>query len=137
MNDEMTFEQARDELEAIVRRLEDGQTSLDDALKLWERGEGIHAGEGETSEILFLRPETVRMDAAVPPTVSQPRISTLDALGATYVKWWHHFTDTGGVGDPTAASAEKGGRFLEASADVLGAFLKEFSDAPVGERFPF
>ena len=42
MNDEMTFEQARDELEAIVRRLEDGQTSLDDALKLWERGEQLH-----------------------------------------------------------------------------------------------
>jgi creatinine amidohydrolase/Fe(II)-dependent formamide hydrolase-like protein len=53
------------------------------------------------------------------------------------VKWWHHFTDTGGVGDPTAATAEKGRRWLEASAEVLGAFLKEFSDAEVGERFPF
>jgi creatinine amidohydrolase/Fe(II)-dependent formamide hydrolase-like protein len=41
------------------------------------------------------------------------------------------------VGDPTAASAEKGRRWLEASAEVLGAFLKEFSDAEVGERFPF
>jgi creatinine amidohydrolase len=105
--------------------------------EVWERGEGMHAGEGETSEILFLRPETVRMEAALPPTVSQPCISTLDAIKATYVKWWHDFTDTGGVGDPTAASAEKGRRWLEASAEVLGAFLKEFSDAPVGERFPF
>ncbi len=42
MNDEITFEQARNELEAIVRRLEDGETSLDDALKLWERGEQLH-----------------------------------------------------------------------------------------------
>ena len=42
MNDEITFEQARNELEAIVRRLEDGQTSLDDALQLWERGEQLH-----------------------------------------------------------------------------------------------
>ena len=32
MSDEMTFEQARDELEQIVRRLEDGQTSLDESL---------------------------------------------------------------------------------------------------------
>jgi exodeoxyribonuclease VII small subunit len=42
VNDEITFEQARNELEGIVRRLEDGQTSLDDALQLWERGEQLH-----------------------------------------------------------------------------------------------
>ena len=35
MSDELTFEQARDELEQIVRRLEDGSTSLDEALALW------------------------------------------------------------------------------------------------------
>ena len=34
MSEEMTFEQARDELERIVRKLEDGQTSLDEALTL-------------------------------------------------------------------------------------------------------
>jgi exodeoxyribonuclease VII small subunit len=40
---ELTFEQARAELEQIVRRLEDGQTSLDESLELWERGEQLHA----------------------------------------------------------------------------------------------
>lgn len=40
---EPTFEEARDELEAIVRKLEDGRTSLDEALTLWERGEALHA----------------------------------------------------------------------------------------------
>jgi exodeoxyribonuclease VII small subunit len=40
---EPTFEQARDELEQIVRKLEDGSTSLDEALALWERGEHLHA----------------------------------------------------------------------------------------------
>jgi exodeoxyribonuclease VII small subunit len=43
VSDELTFEQARDELEQIVRRLEDGSTSLDEALALWERGEQLHA----------------------------------------------------------------------------------------------
>jgi exodeoxyribonuclease VII small subunit len=43
MSDEPTFEQARDELEQIVHRLEDGSTSLDEALALWERGETLHA----------------------------------------------------------------------------------------------
>ncbi len=43
MNDELSFEQAREELEKIVQQLEDGRTSLDDALRLWERGEQLHA----------------------------------------------------------------------------------------------
>jgi exodeoxyribonuclease VII small subunit len=43
MSDEPTFEQARDELEQIVHKLEDGSTSLDEALALWERGETLHA----------------------------------------------------------------------------------------------
>ncbi|HUZ83045.1 MAG TPA: exodeoxyribonuclease VII small subunit [Gaiellales bacterium] len=43
MSEDLTFEQARDELERIVRQLEDGRTSLDQALALWERGETLHA----------------------------------------------------------------------------------------------
>jgi exodeoxyribonuclease VII small subunit len=43
MNEELGFEQARDELEQIVRKLEDGSTPLDEALALWERGEQLHA----------------------------------------------------------------------------------------------
>jgi exodeoxyribonuclease VII small subunit len=42
MTDELTFEQARDELEEIVRRLEEGRISLDESLALWERGEQLN-----------------------------------------------------------------------------------------------
>ena len=38
----MTFEEAQRELEQIVQRLESGEASLDEALKLWERGEELH-----------------------------------------------------------------------------------------------
>jgi exodeoxyribonuclease VII small subunit len=38
----MPFEQARAELDAIVTRLEDGGTTLEEALTLWERGEALH-----------------------------------------------------------------------------------------------
>ena len=38
----MTFEEAQKELEQIVQQLESGQANLDDALKLWERGEELH-----------------------------------------------------------------------------------------------
>jgi exodeoxyribonuclease VII small subunit len=40
---EPTFEQAQAELEQIVERLEHGQAPLDEALKLWERGEQLYA----------------------------------------------------------------------------------------------
>ncbi len=42
-DDELTFEAARDELEAIVRRLEDGNVTLQESLDLWERGEKLAA----------------------------------------------------------------------------------------------
>jgi len=40
---EPTFEEAQAELEQIVERLEHGQAPLNEALKLWERGEELYA----------------------------------------------------------------------------------------------
>lgn len=39
----LSFEAARDELESIVRRLEDGNVTLQQSLDLWERGEHLAA----------------------------------------------------------------------------------------------
>jgi exodeoxyribonuclease VII small subunit len=41
--EELSFEHAQSELEAIVEALEDRLTGLVDALALWERGEALHA----------------------------------------------------------------------------------------------
>jgi exodeoxyribonuclease VII small subunit len=38
----VTFEEAQKELEEIVQRLESGEVPLDEALKLWERGEELY-----------------------------------------------------------------------------------------------
>ncbi len=38
----MKFEEAAKELEQIVQQLETGRADLDDAIKLWERGEELH-----------------------------------------------------------------------------------------------
>jgi exodeoxyribonuclease VII small subunit len=35
----LSYEEARDELADVVAQLESGQSSLEDSLKLWERGE--------------------------------------------------------------------------------------------------
>lgn len=49
----MTYEEAEKELLQIVERLERGDAGLDEALKLWERGEELYrlcAGQLETAE---------------------------------------------------------------------------------------
>lgn len=40
---EMSYEQARDELVAVVSALEQGGVSLEESLALWERGEALAA----------------------------------------------------------------------------------------------
>jgi len=39
---ELTFEEARRELEQIVGKLESGQATLEEAVALWERGELLY-----------------------------------------------------------------------------------------------
>jgi exodeoxyribonuclease VII small subunit len=39
--DELSFEQARDELARVVSELEQGSSTLEESLALWERGEAL------------------------------------------------------------------------------------------------
>jgi exodeoxyribonuclease VII small subunit len=41
MTDSPSYEEARDELIAVVQRLETGGTSLQESIELWERGEEL------------------------------------------------------------------------------------------------
>ncbi len=59
---ELPFEAARAELDEVVRRLEDGSTTLEEALALWERGEALHR---RCAEVLGLAEE--RLQALRPP----------------------------------------------------------------------
>ena len=40
---ELSYEQAREELVEVVRKLETGGTTLEESLSLWERGEELAA----------------------------------------------------------------------------------------------
>jgi exodeoxyribonuclease VII small subunit len=59
LSEEPTFETAQKELEEIVHRLESGDAPLDEALKLWQRGEELYrlckdrldAAEGRIEEL--------------------------------------------------------------------------------------
>ena len=65
---------------------------------------GLHAGEWETSELLRLHPEQVRMDRAAPGHTGD-----MDAALATLVaNGTRALTATGVVGDPRSANARPG-----------------------------
>jgi exodeoxyribonuclease VII small subunit len=57
--DALSYEQARDELVEVVRRLEAGGVSLEESLALWERGEAL-----ATRCQLWLDGARQRLDAA-------------------------------------------------------------------------
>jgi exodeoxyribonuclease VII small subunit len=53
LTEDRTFEQGQRELEEIVQRLESGEAPLDEALKLWEKGEELYRfcrGQLDTAE---------------------------------------------------------------------------------------
>ena len=55
----LSYEQARDELVQVVTRLEQGATTLEESLALWERGEALAARCEE-----WLLGAKARLDAA-------------------------------------------------------------------------
>ncbi|MGH6942805.1 MAG: creatininase family protein, partial [Geminicoccaceae bacterium] len=85
----------------------------------------MHACEAETSMVLALRPELV--DAARFEE-ARTRVATAEdaGRGAKGAYRWRAFdarTPSGALGDPTAASAERGERLLEAAASAVAGVL--------------
>lgn len=75
---------------------------------------GIHAGDAETSLLLSILPEQVRMQAAVTEyPQALPQNSLLSMEGDLPFAWTTRDLSRSGVlGDPTVATAEKGDRIL-------------------------
>lgn len=81
---------------------------------------GLHAGEGETSEMLCVRPDLVRRERGVTGYTGNMEaiIPRLREVGLQPV------TPNGILGDPTGADAERGARYLEARAAAIAATLE-------------
>ncbi|MEW6524650.1 MAG: creatininase family protein [Bacillota bacterium] len=88
----------------------------------------IHAGDYETSLLLALRPELVKLDRL--PT-HNPAGPLLPWLGKAKFSWTiQDLSSHGFVGDPQAASAEKGRALLAGGVQWLGDFLKRVAETP-------
>lgn len=78
-----------------------------------------HAGELNTSVMLYLYPELVRMgNAGRHVAVSQP-----DPAGVVRPYSFRSVTETGSLGDPTLATAERGRRIVELTLDRMSEYL--------------
>lgn len=119
----------RQELPQLAVWIPDAMTICGDAVRAVAHQDGLpltalglHAGEWETSEVLRLHPEQVRMDQAAPGYTGDmdAALTTLIANGTQAL------TSSGVIGDPRPANADRGERYLAAQAACYATALKQW-----------
>lgn len=101
-----------------------------------------HAGEMETSFALAQFPDLVvrHADGSLAADEGKPAQTRFDAVNrgwVTITRPWHLLTTNSGAGNPHAATADKGRRWIDAIVQRLAPFLVELSAAEIDERFPY
>jgi creatinine amidohydrolase len=85
----------------------------------------------ETSIMLHLRPERVKMDRAArdgPAHADVYRRADMQVARPVYfVNEFHEVSDSGVVGHPDLATTEKGKRFLDGIVNDVAAFVEAFA----------
>lgn len=84
---------------------------------------GLHAGDGETSEMLHLRPNLVNVDRLAPGYTGDME-TVVDELREHGLR---PVTENGVLGDPTRAEADRGDRYLNAFVDELASLSEDAS----------
>ncbi len=96
-----------------------------------------HAGEGETSRMLHLRPDLVRQEHFDAFPVMTPGLEALADGRVFHVRPWHGYLPVSAGGETRRSSAEKGKALIEQGALAIADFLVELSNAPMHDLFPF
>ncbi len=98
---------------------------------------GEHADEVETSLGLAFFPQLVKLEQA---DAGAARPTQLDAVNRGWVsitRPWHIATTNTGLGNPMAATAEKGRRLMEVLVERIAGFLLDLAKSPKGDDFPY
>jgi creatinine amidohydrolase len=98
---------------------------------------GEHADEVETSLGLAYFPQFVHMELADAGQARPTRFEAINRGWISMTRPWHLATTNTGMGNPAAATAEKGRQLLEVLVERLGQFLVELAAAPQDEQFPY
>ncbi len=94
-----------------------------------------HAGEDETSRMLWIRPDLVRSDQLRNNPFGALRVPMLKR--ASFVRPWHLYVPESAGGETRASSAEKGESVIRARAEGISQLLVELAQTPYDERFPY
>jgi creatinine amidohydrolase len=98
---------------------------------------GEHADEVETSLGLAFFPHLVRMEQAGSGATPPTRFDAINRGWVSITRPWHLASADTGIGDPSAATADKGRRLMDVLVERLASFLVELANAKVDERFPY
>ncbi len=97
---------------------------------------GEHAGEVETSFMLYLTPEFVLpLEEA---GEGKARIFSIDALNEGWAwaeRQWTRVTKDTGIGNPVLATSEKGEKFFKIVTLKIGNFLNELAKLDIAELY--
>lgn len=97
---------------------------------------GDHAGELETSVMMAVAPDLVLpLSEAGPGRARRFRPRGLREGWVWAQREWTRVTDDTGVGDPSAATAEKGARYLQAVTRQIAEFLVEVAGTGPDELY--
>jgi creatinine amidohydrolase len=95
-----------------------------------------HAGEVETSVALALFPDEVELQHAGPGAPAPYRFEALQKGWIQTARRFNRLNDHCAVGDPRAATAEKGRTYLELVCGRISSFLVELAASPIDAAFP-
>jgi creatinine amidohydrolase len=97
---------------------------------------GDHAGELETSVMLHVAPELVRpLSSAGPGRARRFTVAALREGWAWAPRRWRQVTDDTGVGNPAAATPQKGRKYVEAVTEKIGDFLVDLAKADTAKMY--
>lgn len=97
---------------------------------------GDHAGELETSVCMHIIPKFVRpLTEAGSGSENPSRIRAFREKWAWAPRQWSKVSADTGIGNPLAATAEKGSRYFEAVTDKLSGFLCELAEADLNDLY--
>jgi creatinine amidohydrolase len=101
------------------------------------REPGEHADEIETSLGLAYFPELLRPELADEGKARATRFEAINRGWVSITRPWHLATTNTGLGNPAAATADKGRRLMDVVVERLARFLVELAAAEMDEEFPY
>jgi creatinine amidohydrolase len=98
---------------------------------------GEHADEVETSLGLAFFADLLHPELADDGAAKPSRLQAINRGWISITRPWHLVSANTGLGDPRAATADKGRRLMDVLVERLGDFLVELAAAPMDETFPY